>query len=119
MSKIVRFDVMAVHGARSDRPFTPGMARAALIVGVKNFIALVLLTWSIAQVPHTFVARAARATTGLCEKATPSGRVAVSSTRLSRRRVPDATVADGVRACFPEFSRCTRANMDTSMPARV
>ena len=34
-------------------------------------------------------------------------------------KVPDATVADGVRACFPEFFRCTRANMETSMPARV
>src|ERR1035438_777680 len=112
MSKIVRFEVMAVHGARSERPFTPGMARAALMVGVKNVIALVLLTWSIAHVPHTFVARAARATTGLCVKATPSGRIAVRSTRLSRRRLPDATVGCGVRACFPEFFRCTQANMD-------
>src|ERR1039457_958128 len=104
-----RFDVMLVHGTRSESPVTPGIARAASMVGVKWVKALVVLTWSIAHVPVTGAGIDAWATTAPWESAAVRGSAAVSASSVRRRcaRAPElGTVAEFV---------CEReANMDTS-----
>src|ERR1022692_472323 len=50
---MLRPDVMLDHGARSESPWMPGTASAWLIEGENHFNAVGVLTWSMAQVPHT------------------------------------------------------------------
>jgi hypothetical protein len=50
---MLRLGAMLVQGARRESPWMPGMASAWLMEGVNHLSAVLVLTWSIAQVPHT------------------------------------------------------------------
>ena len=117
-SKMLKLAVMAVHGARRESPVTPGIARAASMLGRKKLSAVGVLTCSIAHVPLTAAGIAACATTP-CETAAPRGSSATNASMPEARSARRAHRVWRGEVCGPDPRAKRRTNMETSMPAHV